>query len=117
MNPVRPAVLMLIAGVVLGAPSRGSETASFRADQILSRTVRSEKSSVILRHAPLPARRATLSAFTPWKTRIKSVLAETYQRVIDETDFGPAIPPGQILASTSFDLTSRPVSIRTPLRC
>jgi hypothetical protein len=117
MNHVRSAVLMLIAGILLGAPSRGSETASFRSDLILSRTVRREKSPVISRHSPLPARRATLSAFTPWKTRIKSVLAETYQRVIDESDFGPAIPPGQLLAAATFDLTCRSVSIWPPLRC
>jgi len=117
MNQVRSAILMLIAGFLLGAPSRGSETASVRSDPILSRTVQSEKSAVVSGHSPLPARRATVSAFTPWKTRIKSVLGETYQRVIDETDFGPAIPPGQLLTSVMFELASRPVSMRPPLRC
>ncbi len=117
MSEVRSAVLMLIAGILLGGPSRGSETASFPSDPILSQTVRSEKSSIILRHSPLPACRATLSAFTPWKTRIKSVLVETYQRVNEESDFGPAISPVQLLASATFELASRPVAIRRPLRC
>jgi hypothetical protein len=117
MTEIRSAILMLIAGILLGGPSRGSETASFQSDPILSQSVHSEKSPVILRHSPLPARRATLSAFTPWKTRIKSVLAETYQRVNDESDFGPAISPGQLLASATFELESHPVSIRRPLRC
>jgi hypothetical protein len=117
MNQVRSAVLMLVAAILLGAPSRGSETANFRAEPFLSRSVYREKSPVISRQAPLPARRATLSAFTPWKSRIKSVLAETYERVIDESDFGPAIPPGQLLASATSELRSCPVSIRPPLRC
>ena len=117
MSAIRSAILMLIAGILLGAPARGSETASFRSDPILSQTVRPETSPIILRYSPLPARRATLSAFTPWKTRIKSVLAETYQRVNDESDFGPAISPGQLLASATVELESHPVSIRRPLRC
>jgi hypothetical protein len=117
MNHARSALLMLIAGILLGAPSRGSETARFRADRIASRWVDNQKSSTISPHSSVAAHRPTLSPFTPWKTRIKSVLGETYQRVSDESELGLAIPPGQLLASVTRELASRRLPIRPPLRC
>ena len=58
-----------------------------------------------------------LSQFTPCKTRIKIVLGETYQKVVEERDLGPAILPGQIIAPATVELVSCATSQRPPLRC
>jgi hypothetical protein len=113
----RSAMLMLIACILLGVPSRGSEIALFPADPVPSLMAGRPESSTLSPHSPLPARRATLSHFTPWKTRIKIVLAETYQRIIEEGDLGPAILPGRLIASATSELVSCPLCIRRPLRC
>ena len=67
MTCCRSAMLMLIACILLGAPSRGSQTATLSADPILSRGRRPRRSASSI-SGPLsarPSRGATLSQFTP----------------------------------------------------
>ena len=64
-----------------------------------------------------PSRRTTLSRFVPWKGRIKSVLEETIQEIVDECDLGPAVPPDRLITSATIELATVPFSKRPPLRC
>ena len=113
----RSAMLVLIACILVGAPSSGSTISDHSNDRAASRTTANLASYACGLHSSLPARPATLSRFTPWRTRIKSVLAETYQRIIDEGDLGVAILPGHLCSFATRELVSRPLPIRSPLRC
>ena len=113
----RLAVLTLIACISPLAPSHGSEVTDTRADRCPWLTSGNRDQSIVWVHFSPPVRGATLSPFTPWKTRIKSVLVESYERVIEQGDLGPAVVPGQLFASATSRLVSCPVRTRPPLRC
>ena len=66
---------------------------------------------------PRPSRGRTLSQFTPWKSRIKSVLEETKQRLIEEYDLGPGIVFVELLSSGTLEPMSSPLPTHPPLRC
>ena len=55
-----------------------------------------------------PVGRAAISQFSPWKNRIKTVLGETNDKIVEERDLGPAVLPGR--ASSS----GRSISISAP---
>ena len=95
MSEVRSAVLMLIAGILLGGPSRGSETASFPSDPILSQTVRSEKSPIILRHSPLPAQGDAFGIHA-----LEDADQECARRDLSEGQRGKRLRPRHLACST-----------------
>jgi len=66
---------------------------------------------------PTIARPQSISPFSPWRYRLKSVLQETDSRIIQESDLGPVPLPGRFYASVVP--TRRTVLSRTaiPLRC
>ena len=113
----RSAILTLIACILLGAPSHGSRITDNPAYRAPSMRAGNSGSPAFGWYSSAPPRAGTLSHFTPWKTRIKSVLGETYERIIDEGDFGVAILPGQFDSLATLELVSFPVPIRSPLRC
>ena len=113
----RSAMALLITCLVLCAPSRGSEIADSAANRAPSLVAGNFTEPLSWSHSARPVRGATLSQFTPWKTRIKSVLAETYQRIIEERDLGLAIPPGQLFSTATVEPVSSPHRMRPPLRC
>jgi hypothetical protein len=113
----RSAMALLITCIMLCGPSRGSETADSSADRVASLVAGNVTTPLIWSNSARPARGATVSLFTPWKTRIKSVLAETYQRIIEERNLGSAILPGQLFAAATVELVSSPPRMRPPLRC
>ncbi len=113
----RSAVLTLIIYMLLGAPSRGAQISDDPAGRGRSHFAMHSGALTGWSDSPQQSRGATLSQFTPWKTRIKSVLEETKHRVIDECDLGPAMLSGQFFASRTDELPSCPLPIRPPLRC
>jgi hypothetical protein len=113
----RSAMLMLIACLVLGAPSRGSQIIEVPAERLDSLIAGHSGASIDWPHSPRPSREATLAQFSPWKTRIKIVLGETKQRVTEECDLGPAMLSGRFFTSATVELPSCPLPIRPPLRC
>jgi hypothetical protein len=113
----RSAMLTLIACMVVGAPSRGSQITAFQADRLDSLIAGHFVPVIGWPDSSRLLRGATLSQFTPWKTRIKSVLEETKQRFTEECDLGPAMLSGRFFKSASFRLPSCPVAISPPLRC
>ena len=113
----RSAILMLIASAVLGAPSHGSDVTGDPADRVHSLTTGHSVAMTAWLRSPWQSHGPSLSQFTRWKTRIKSVLEETEQRVVEECDFGPATLCGQFFTSTAVHLLSCPLCTRPPLRC
>jgi hypothetical protein len=113
----RSATLMLVASALLGGTSRGSETANLPTERAAYLTAGHLESSTILPHFRLPTRGSTLSHFTPWKTRIKSVLGESYERIVDEGSLGLAILPQRLVTSATIEFGSSPLPFRPPLRC
>jgi hypothetical protein len=113
----RSAILMLIACMLLGAPSHGSQVAGYPANRVYSLITGHVGASMVPPSSHQPARGATLSQFSPWKTRLKTVLEETKQRIIEERDLGLAIQSGHLFSSATVDLVCCPLPTRPPLRC
>jgi hypothetical protein len=63
------------------------------------------------------ARRLSLSRFSRWKWRIKSVLEDTDHDSARDVDLGRALLPIQETSSCAMDNVVRPFSLITPLRC
>jgi hypothetical protein len=114
---VRSAMLMLIACVLHVAPSRGSQSTDLPVERIDSRIASHPAATIAWPDSPRPSRGTTLSRFTPWKSRIKSVLEESKQRVNEECDLGPATESGRLIALGTVELPSFPLLARHPLRC
>lgn len=117
MNYRRSAASMLISFILLGAASHDCKAVQLRADSMAPRGTADAKSVAISLHSPIASRGATLSPFTQWKSRIKIVLVETYERIIEESEFGLVIPPAQLFVASTSELVSCPLPIRPPLRC
>jgi hypothetical protein len=113
----RSAMLMLIACIMLGASSHGSRITSNPAERVQYQMTAHAGTSTVWLQSPRLPRGATLSHFTPWKTRIKSVLEETKPRVIEECDLGPAILSGRFFSSATVELVRCPLPTYLPLRC
>lgn len=113
----RSAILTLIACILLGAPTRASQSAEFPADPIRPLISGHSSSSIVWCNSPRLPHGATFARFNAWKTRLKSVLKETNQKIIQECQFGPAILPDRLPSLVSADLFSCPSPTRPPLRC
>jgi hypothetical protein len=108
---------MLITGILLCAPTLGSQNAGAPAAR--TQTMISERSgaavdSIIVSR---PSRGASCSQFIPWRRRLKTVLEETNEKVVEECDLGPAIAPDRITTSAPVSLASCPLAAPPPLRC
>ena len=113
----RTALLMLAACVLFkGAPS-ASQTSRFPADRTHSVIVARSEPSSVCQCVGRPASGAVFSRFTPWKSRIKSVLEESNPKIIEEHDLGPAIVPSRCFILGTFLSVSCTLSIFPPLRC
>jgi hypothetical protein len=113
----RSAMLVLIACTLLGASSRASQITDDSTERVHSVITGRTGTLMIWPDSSRPCRGATLSQFTPWKTRLKSVLEETKQRIVEECDLGPALISGHIFTSGTVELLSCPLPTRPPLRC
>ena len=113
----RSAMLMLIACMLVGGPSRGSQITGVPAERLDSLIAGHSGAFIVWPDSPRPSRGATLSQFTPWKTRIKIVLEDSKQRFTAECDLGPAMLSGRFFKSATFELPSCPLPIHPPLRC
>jgi hypothetical protein len=113
----RLALLMLATCTLLGGTSHGSQIERDSADPMHIAIDGHPGSSIVWPHMARPVGQAALSRFTPWKTRIKSVLGESNHEIIEERDFGPAIEPGQHFSLGTLQLVICPPTTFPPLRC
>jgi hypothetical protein len=113
----RSAILVLFACMLHSAPSPGSQITVKPVDRVQSLMTGHSGTATVWHAAPRPTRGAIFSPFTPWKSRIKCVLIETHERIIEELDFGPAILPAQLFTPATGDLVSCALPTRPPLRC
>ena len=117
MNRSRSALLMLITCFLLCPPLQGSQGTGASGERHHGRITCQSVSSMGWLDSYRPARRANLSQFTPWKSRLKTVLAEAVHEFVDERDLGPAVPPDGFVTPTVIELSSLSFSNFTPLRC
>jgi hypothetical protein len=117
MNCGRLAMLMLITGILLCAPTRGSQSSGAPAGKTLTLITEHTGSSVDSIIVSRPYRGATCSQFIPWRRRLKTILEETNEKVVEECDLGPAIPPDRFINSAPIQLASCPLATPPPLRC
>ena len=73
--------------------------------------------SVNWAHLARPLGRSAVSRFTPWKNRIKSVLEEPNDKLIEERDLGPVVLPGQRFILGTYDLDICTLPTFPHLRC
>jgi hypothetical protein len=110
-------MLMVAAFIMIGTSGRstqGSDAPVGQSSPLLNGHTSSSIDGILLSR---PGRRSTFSPFIPWKSRSKIVLEETKQKIVDECDLGPAIPPLGLLTSLPVDLALCHVLTRPPLRC
>jgi len=113
----RSAILMLMACISLGAHTRGSQSPESSADPIHAVIAGHTGLSIDWPHSPRLAHGATLSRFTPWRNRLKTVLQETAPKLFEECDFGFAVLPYRLIISAAVERVSCPLATRAPLRC
>jgi hypothetical protein len=117
MSCGRSAILMLLSYALVCPPLRSSEFAGASADPVHARIACHTGSSIGCHASYRTSGRATLSQFVRWKGRVKCVLGETIEEIVDECDLGPAVLPDRPIAQASIELTTRPFSTCAPLRC
>jgi hypothetical protein len=113
----RSALMMLATCTLFGCASCGSQFEHPPADRLHSTNVDHSEPSSVWPHIVQPGSRPAISCFTPWKSRIKSVLEETDPKVIEERDLGPVIVPGHRLILGTFLCAVCPLPTFPPLRC
>jgi hypothetical protein len=110
-------MLMVAAILLIGAPRQSthiSDDVVRQANLVITGLTASSIDGIDLSR---PVRRSTFSPFVPWKSRSKIVLGETNQKVVDECDLGPAIPPLRLVTSVPIELAACHVLTSPPLRC
>jgi hypothetical protein len=85
----RSAMVVLTVGVLFGQFARGAQTTEGRAEPAPAAAVGLMKASV--QSSLLTP--TSLSPFSRWKTRLKTILTETDPRILEEPDLGPALMP------------------------
>jgi hypothetical protein len=113
----RSALLFLATCFLYGGLSRGSALECCPTDRGHSAINGHSGASIVWSHSARPGGRAAVSRFIPWKNRIKSVLPETNDKVIDERDLGPAILPGEHVDRGTLPLAICPSPAFPHLRC
>jgi len=112
----RSAITMLITFILLCPCARGSLFIDVPSVSIDSRIT--DHAGPAIGWLPArPARAATLSQFTLWKSRPKGVLEDAGAKAVEECDLGPAIVPDRRIPGSAIELASNPHSTRPPLRC
>jgi hypothetical protein len=110
-------MLMVAAFIMIGTSGRstqGSDAPVGQSSPLLNGHTASSIDGIL---SSRPWRTSTFSPFIPWKSRSKIVLEETNQKIVDECDLGPAIPPLGLLTSVPVELALCHVLTRPPLRC
>ena len=95
--------------------SRGSQLTSVRAGAMHGRVIIETSPSIGWYALYRPCRRPTIAQFIPWKARVKSMLEETIQEVVDECDLGPAVGLDRLIMSARIELATPLLSKRVPL--
>ena len=116
----RSAILVLIASILLGAGSRGSQstaTSSPSARIHGGLFALSSSSSGWIASFRVSRRATTLSQFIPWKSRVKIVLEERVHQDVDERDLGPVMRAGTAIIPARSAPAATSVFKLTPLRC
>lgn len=115
MGSRHSAILILIAGFLVASSTAGNRSIKDRAALDPS-PIRHDCGKPKYDSPSIP-RPSSVAIYSPWRSRIKSVLEETSPRIIEESDLGPApnsthampfVPSGSSL--------SRRVG-RLPMRC
>jgi hypothetical protein len=113
----RSALLMLTACVLLGTASRGSAIERDPAQHTRLAMERHSGNASVLPHLARPSSGRAVSRFTPWKSRVKSVLEETNDKTVEVRDLGPVILPVKRSIAATFELLTRRLPTFPHLRC
>jgi hypothetical protein len=117
MKRGRSALLVLIAGIVLALPAGDGRRAVLTQNERDFQITAQDASWANWVIATCPSRQLTISRYAPWRSRLKSVLEETDENVVDERDLGPADVPDRLIGAVTIELRSCPPSVFPPLRC
>jgi hypothetical protein len=113
----RLALLVITTYVACGVTSRSSQPESNAADRGDYSVEADGRASIGLPQLARTADKAGISRFALWKKRIKGVLADSDDRVVDERDLGPAILPGHGFLLRALEPVKSPLPTFAPLRC
>ncbi len=114
MWSVRWAILVLIVGFSLAFSTAGLRHVKDPIERNSTHIPRDcEKST----YSPSVSRPASVTSYSPWRSRLKSVLEETSPRIIVESDLGPLPSPSHFIPFVSSGLSPSRRVATLPLRC
>jgi hypothetical protein len=113
----RSALLLLAACILLSRASCAAQTAHDSADRTHSAVETQARPSSVCPCVARPGGGAVISRFTPWKSRIKSVVEESNSTSMEERDLGPAVFPGRPFILGIFLPVICTLATFPPLRC
>ena len=110
--------IMLLVGCIFGSPfGHGSQSTEPGAAHAGAHMVCHTGACVEQQLLSRATGHTSLARFTPWKARLKSVLGETNEKFVDESDLGPVLVPSRLIGSTPTPSISSHLPIILPLRC
>jgi hypothetical protein len=114
MGSGRSVKLALIAGFVLAFSTAGVRHVKQQTDRHLTHIPRDVTKPTCSPAIPRPS---SVTVYSPWRNRIKSVLEETSPRIIVESDLGPVPGLSQVIPFVLRAISPSRQLTTLPLRC
>ena len=117
MSAARTFAVSFMALLVLSSPVSIARHSHARCiGEMAAVALRADLPTALTPPAGLPQQLSTVP-YRPWRTRPKSVLEETNDKIADELDLGPATEPSQPPHSPSHKLIHHRLAAALRLRC
>jgi hypothetical protein len=117
MAGIRSALSLLVFLGLLVCPTIGSHVSKASTTPI-GGVITCQPSRLTARLVSAQLQRpGNVSQFTQFRYRMKSVLVETTESTVEESDLGPAVIPSRLISQLPIELTIRPLATVRRLRC
>ncbi len=110
----RSEIAVLIAGFLLALSANGVRDVKDRNPYDVNRAAGTTKRQSL---SQLPSRPFSVCTYSPWRSRLKSVLEESSPRIIEASDLVTVLIPTQMILLGCNGLNPCPRLTTLPLRC
>ena len=110
----RSVIVVLIAGFILAFATAGIRHVKHSPEHRSTHIPRDCTKPTYSSSIPRPS---SVAVYSPWRSRLKSVLEETSHRVIEESDLGPVPSPSHVIPFISSGSSLSRGLTPVPLRC
>jgi len=117
MAGIRSALALLVFLGLLVCPTIGSHVSKASTTRI-DGVITCQPSHLTARLLSSQLQRpGNVSQFTQFRYRMKSILVETTDSTVEESELRPAVIPSRLISLLPIELTIRPLGTVRPLRC